>query len=122
MNLRTGVDMVDIVRLRGIIERYGDRFLKRVYTSTEQAECAGRIESLAARFAAKEAAAKALGCGIGPVAWIEIEVVRNPQGAPALALSGAASRLAEEQGLTQWSLSLSHTPGQAIAVVVAIGS
>lgn len=122
MILRTGIDMVEIDRLGRLVERYGERFLRRVYTERELEECAGKSESLAARFAAKEAAAKALGCGIGPVAWIEIEVQRDGLHAPLLALTGNAARLAAEQGLTQWSLSLSHTPNLAIAAVVALGN
>lgn len=121
MILRTGIDMVDIDRLGRLVGRYGQRFLQRVFTPQEVEECAGRVDSLAARFAAKEAAAKALGCGIGPVAWVEIEVIRADGSAPSLRLSGNAARLAAEQGLTHWSLSLSHTPTLAIAAVVALG-
>lgn len=121
MILRTGIDMVDIDRLGRLVGRYGQRFLQRVFTPQEVEECAGRVDSLAARFAAKEAAAKALGCGIGPVAWVEIEIIRAGGGAPSLRLSGNAARLAAEQGLTHWSLSLSHTPRLAIAAVVALG-
>jgi holo-[acyl-carrier protein] synthase len=122
MILRTGIDMVEIDRVARLVQRYGQRFLRRVYTERELIECEGRTESLAARFAAKEAAAKALGCGIGPVAWTEIELWRVGSEAPALNLTGNAARIAAGQGLTQWSVSLSHTPNLAIAAVVALGA
>ncbi len=122
MILRTGIDLVEIDRLGRLVERYGQRFLQRVFTPREVAECAGRLDSLAARFAAKEATAKALGCGIGPVAWVEIEVCRAGEEAPSLYLYGNAARLAAEQGLTHWSLSLSHASHLSIAAVVALGT
>lgn len=121
MILRTGVDLIDIVRIDDAIGRHGGRFLVRVFTDAEQRECAGRIPSLAGRFAAKEAAAKALGCGIGDVGWLDIEVRADDRKAPYLVLHGKGRRLADELGLTTWSLSLSHTETQAIAFVVAIG-
>jgi holo-[acyl-carrier protein] synthase len=120
--LRTGVDLIEIQRVRTAVDRYGDRFLARVYTLGELAVCNQRTESLAARFAAKEAVVKALGtgvwrCGIG---WTDIEVLREPgSGAPTLILHGAAHVRAAELGLRQWSLSLSHDHTQAIAFVVA---
>ncbi|MFM8321095.1 MAG: holo-ACP synthase [Chloroflexota bacterium] len=121
MRLATGIDLIEIERVRAAIERHGERFLQRVYTPGELADCAGSPASLAARFAAKEAAAKALGCGIGQVAWREIEVRRGPQGRPQLALHGSAAGLAADLGLLEWSLSLTHTAGLAGAVVVAAG-
>ncbi len=83
--------------------------------------CAYSIPSLAARFAAKEAVAKALGCGIGEVRWQEIEILRDDARAPVLYLHGAAETLAAALGLTTWSLSISHTQSQAVAFVVALG-
>ena len=79
------------------------------------------MSSLAARFAAKEAVSKALGTGIGRVAWREIEILRGPARQPVLVLSGEAQLLAQQLGLDQWTVSLSHTQGHAIALVVAIG-
>lgn len=117
--LRTGVDLIEVARVEAAIARHGERFLGRVFTPGERADCAGRPASLAARFAAKEAAAKALGCGIGAVRWSEIEVVRGPERRPELRLHGAAGRLADELGLDDWSVSLSHTGAQALALVVA---
>lgn len=121
MKLATGVDLVEIERIRASLEKHGERFLKRVFTPAEIEECGGRAESLAARWAAKEASAKALGCGIGEVSFQEIEVRRGKAGQPKLLLHGEASRKAAELGLTDWSISLSHSQSQAIAVVVALG-
>lgn len=117
----TGVDMIEIERVLSTIERFGRRFLERVFTPAELAEAGANPASLAARFAAKEAAAKALGTGIGEVAWQEIEVLRCANHQPELKLHGAAARLARELGLEDWSLSLSHSQTYAIAVVVALG-
>lgn len=119
MILRTGVDLIEVHRVAEAIERHGERFLNRVFTQLEQSDCKGRISSLAVRFAAKEAAAKALGCGIGDVSWLEIEVRSDEKKAPYLVLSGKGERLAKQMRLTTWSVSLSHTESQAIAFVVA---
>ena len=121
MALRTGVDLIDIARVRETIDRQGEKFIARVFTKSEQDECGGRASSLAARFAAKEAVAKALGVGIGDVRWVDIEIRSNEKKAPYLVLHGEGERLAKELGLTVWSLSLSHTEEQAIAFVVAMG-
>uniref|UniRef100_A0A7C1JW07 Holo-[acyl-carrier-protein] synthase n=1 Tax=Caldilinea aerophila TaxID=133453 RepID=A0A7C1JW07_9CHLR len=121
--LRTGVDIIEIERVRAAIDAHGERFLRRVYTEAELACCGDRVESLAARFAAKEAVAKALGVGVWRegIAWTDIEVLRDERGAPALHLHGAAAALAAEQGLVTWSLSLSHHRTQAVAFVIAMG-
>jgi len=121
MKLATGVDLVDIERIREAIDRHGERFSARIFTEAEQRECNGRFSSLAARFAAKEAAAKALGCGIGVVSWLDIEVRGDENHAPHLYLHGEGEKLARRLGLLNWSVSLSHTETQAIAFVVAIG-
>lgn len=121
MILRSGVDLIEISRIREAIGRHGERFLARIFTEVEQRESSGRISSLAARFAAKEAAAKALGCGIGDVSWLDIEVRSDENNAPHLVLRGEAERMANELGLTNWSVSLSHTENQAIVFVVAVG-
>lgn len=120
--LRTGVDLVEIVRLQRVIEKYRERFLGRVFTSSERVRAGQNIASLAARFAAKEAVSKALGTGIGVVSWQEIEILSDEAGRPHLHLHGNAAQLAETLGLREWSLSLSHDQYYAIAVVVAIGS
>jgi len=122
MILRTGVDLIDIHRIREAIERHGERFLARVFTEAERRECAGRTASFAGRFAAKEAAAKALGCGIGDVGWLDIEIRSNERKAPYLVLHGEGGRMAKELGVTAWSVSLSHTEHQAIAFVTGMGA
>jgi holo-[acyl-carrier protein] synthase len=121
LNLRTGVDLIEIERLEQVIARHGARFLERVYTPAELEEVGNNLASLAARFAAKEAVAKALGTGIGAIAWREIEIRRGPQREPQLCLYGQARVLADSLGLVDWSLSLSHSASHAIAMVVAVG-
>jgi len=124
MILRTGVDLIEIERMRQAIQRHGDHFLHRVFTTDELAHCAGRVESLAARFAAKEAAAKALQTGVWRqgIGWTDLEVVSDEASrAPSLRLHNAAAQLAAAHGLTEWSVSLSHDRTHAIAFVVAIG-
>ena len=121
MNLVTGVDMIEIERIRAAIERHGPRFLNRVFTPQELFEVGEQPASLAARFAAKEAVSKALGSGIGLVAWQEIEILRGPSREPLLRLHGMAYQLASQLGIHRWSLSLSHTHEHAIAMVVGIG-
>jgi holo-[acyl-carrier protein] synthase len=121
VNLATGVDLVEVARLERAIQRHGDRFLKRIFTRRELSLAGGKTTSLAARFAAKEAVAKALCTGIGEVMWLEIEVLHGPNKEPALTLHGRAKELAEEKGLAVWSLSLSHTAAFAIAMVTALG-
>ena len=95
MIVGSGIDLVEIARIQQSMERFGQRFLKRVYTSAEQAYCLRKrnsAESLAARFAAKEAGAKALGTGISQgVSWLEIEVVREPSGRPTIQFHGRAA-------------------------------
>lgn len=115
---RVGVDLVEISRIARACDRWGDRFLARVYTPTEQADSRGRPAALAARFAAKEAAAKALGVGIGPVSWHSIEVLVGARGRPLLRLLGPAADLASRLGIRQADVSLSDTSEYALAVVI----
>jgi holo-[acyl-carrier protein] synthase len=119
--LRTGVDLVEIERVRRVMARSGERFLARIFTPQEQAYCQGRIASLAGRFAVKEAVAKALGTGIGDVTWVEIEIVSDKMGRPELVLHGAAKEAADALGLVEWSISLSHTEQYAIGFAAAVG-
>jgi len=121
MILRTGIDLIEIARIRAAIERHGERFSRRIFTPAELAYCAGRFESLAARFAAKEAVSKSLGTGIGPVSWLEIEIRGGEYEMPAVILHKRAERIAKELRLTTWSVSLSHSETHAIALVVAMG-
>lgn len=113
-----GVDIVETERVAQSIARFGERFLQRVYTEQELASCNGRTTSLAARWAAKEATAKALGTGIGAVSWREIEVVNESNQRPSLRLHGTAAVLAAKLGLSEFAISLSHTKDYAIAFVV----
>jgi holo-[acyl-carrier protein] synthase len=122
MIIGSGIDLVEIVRIERSIARYGARFLDRVYTPAEQAYCQRKrnfAESFAARFSAKEAGAKALGTGIGyGVAWREIEVAREPSGKPTLHFHGRAAQIAQQLGVTNTALSLTHTGTLAAASVV----
>ena len=122
MLIGTGVDLIEIQRIAQSIERYGDRFLHRVYTEREIAYCRRKrasAESFAARFAAKEAGAKALGTGISRgVTWSEFQVERQPGGRPILELRGRAALLAAELGVKTISLSLTHTANLAMATVM----
>jgi holo-[acyl-carrier protein] synthase len=122
MILGSGIDLAEIPRIERSIERYGSRFLNRVYTPAEQAYCLRKrksAESFAARFAAKEAGAKALGTGISfGVNWLEIEVVREPSGRPTLKFHGRAAQIAAHLGVRHAALSLTHTGQLAMASVV----
>lgn len=118
MVLSTGVDIIEIARVAQVLERYGQRFLQRIYTSGEIAYCRGRPPNLAARFAAKEATMKALGSGTRGMGWREIEVVRQQSGAPGIRLHGRAKRRAARLGLQQIALSLSHSREYTVAFVV----
>jgi holo-[acyl-carrier protein] synthase len=118
-----GTDLIEIERIERSVKRFGDAFLQRVYTPGEIAYCKRKknsAESLAARFAAKEAGAKALGTGISRgVSWREFEVRRQPGQRPELHLSGRAAEIAARLGIRRVSLSLSHSRSVSIAVVVA---
>ena len=117
-----GTDLAEIDRVERSVERFGNRFLERVFTSGERAYCQAKknsAESFAARFAAKEAGAKALGTGISRgVGWQDFEVRRAPGQRPELHLSGRAQELASAMGVVNISLSLTHTRGMAMAVVI----
>lgn len=122
MIVGSGIDLVEIARIQQSLERFGSRFLNRVYTEAEQAYCLRKrksAESLAARFAAKEAGAKALGTGISRgVNWLEIEVTREPGGRPSLRFHGRAAQIAAQLGVAHTALSLTHTGDLAMASVL----
>ncbi len=120
-NLRSGIDLIEIGRLEGVDPAIRTRFLQRVFTPQELEDAGDANFHLAGRFAAKEAVAKALGCGIGLVSWQEIEILRGQNGEPRLALHGKASQIAVDQRLTTWSVSISHSRAYAVAVAVACG-
>ena len=119
--LTTGVDIIEIDRIRQSIERWGGKFLNRIYTKEELNYCKCRIPSLAGRFAAKEATMKALGTGTIGVGWKEIEIVRLKGQSPFLKLHGRACEKAKSLGLNQLAISLSHSKYYAVATVVGIG-
>jgi len=122
MIVGTGIDIAEVPRIQGAIERHGERFLKRVFTDGERAYCdskANRIERYAARFAAKEAGMKALGTGWNHgVRWQDVEVCRQPGGRPTMVFHGRAAEFAARLGAAHVALSLSHTAEQAIAQVI----
>jgi len=113
-----GVDIIEIERVERALNRFGGRFLARIYTSLEVAFCRGRTSELAARFAAKEAVMKALGTGARGLAWREIEVLPNHRGKPLVYLHGRAAERAERIGLDELDISLSHSREYAVAFVV----
>lgn len=119
--LTVGVDLVEVRRIEEALARHGNRFLERVFTEGECKHCKGRAEALAARWAAKEAVAKALGTGVGDVQWREIEVWCDDRGKPHIRLHGAAQRLAEALGVVELAISLAHENEHALAFVVGLG-
>jgi holo-[acyl-carrier protein] synthase len=122
MIIGMGIDMEDVERVKGAIERQGERFLKRIYTERERAYCEqfkDKYERYAGRFAVKEAAMKALGTGWSRgVRWMDIEVVRLPGRRPTLELKGEARKIAQKLGVTNIAISITHTPKQAWAQVI----
>jgi holo-[acyl-carrier protein] synthase len=122
MIVGTGIDIAEVPRIQESIARFGDRFLRRIYTEGEIRYCDSKVnrgERYAARFAAKEAAMKALGTGWSHgVRWRDCEVVRLPGGRPAIAFHGEAGEVAARLGVKHAALSLSHTAEQAIAQVI----
>jgi holo-[acyl-carrier protein] synthase len=123
MIVGVGIDLTPVERMEQLLSRWGERIEGKLFTDGERAYCHARAraaEHFAARFAAKEAALKALGVPSG-LSWHELEVVARPGGAPELRLAGVAAEAAARMGVTRMQLSLSHAGGQAAAVVVAEG-
>jgi holo-[acyl-carrier protein] synthase len=122
MIVGTGIDITEVPRIRDVIERHGERFLKRIFTAGEIQYCeskANRVERYAARFAAKEAGMKAIGTGWNHgVRWRDLEVARKPGGRPILLLHGKAAEFAAKLGATNIALSLTHTEAEAMAQVI----
>jgi len=122
MIVGTGIDIAEVPRIAASIERFGNRFLQRIFTEGEIRYCeskANRVERYAARFAAKEAAMKAIGTGWNHgVAWRDIEVCREPGGRPTLTFHGKAAEFAAKLGVSHVALSLTHTAEHAIAQVI----
>lgn len=121
VTISTGVDVIEIERIDGAVQRFGDRFLHRIYTDAEIAYCRGRMQSLAGRFAAKEAVSKALGVGIRQLRWRDIEVLPDRRGKPHVYLHGNAAEIAEAQGMSRFDVSITHSRTDAIVMVVAWG-
>ena len=120
-----GVDIAEVGRIKAAIERHGEVFLRRVYTAREREYCErfkNKYERYAGRFAAKEAAMKALGTGWARgVRWVDVEVVRLKGGRPTMALAGEAGKVAERLGVKNIALSITHTETQALAQVIFEG-
>ena len=122
--LAHGIDLVDFPRIEEMVTRHGERFLDRIFTASEQ-EYANRnknsVEKLAGRFAAKEAILKLVGTGWrGKIAWTDIEVINNPAGQPQVTLTGEVKKIADQMGVRQISISITHTANFAIASAVAL--
>ncbi|MDR7556020.1 MAG: holo-ACP synthase [Armatimonadota bacterium] len=125
MIVGVGVDVVEVARIQRAIARWGDGFVRRIYTAREVERAAAPAvlgPRLAARFAAKEAVMKALGCGWRELTWREIEITHDPQGRPVVRLHGAAQRIAAARGVVEVHVALSHTREHAIANAVAVGA
>lgn len=117
--VEVGIDVIEIDRVGHVLRRHGKRFLQRVYTERERERYGTRVQELAARFAAKEATMKALGTGVRGVRWRDIEVLPNRSGKPILILHETALRRANLLGLTHFTVSLTHSRGDAMAIVIA---
>jgi len=115
----TGIDLIEIPRVAGVLERYPKRFLTKVFTEGEQSYARGRANQLASRFAAKEAVMKLLGTGVRGMPWKSIEVTRNRGRAPEIVLHGPAKVRATKMGITRIALSLSHS--RELATASAVG-
>lgn len=122
-----GVDLVEVERIKRSLDEHGQRFVERCFTKNEAEYCQSArtprdVERFAARFAAKEAALKSLGTGWADgIAWTDVEVVLAPSGAPSVRLAGRAQELAQELGIAEMLISLSHTGTHAMASVIAVG-
>jgi phosphopantetheine--protein transferase-like protein len=115
-----GIDIIKVDRIRGSIERFGERFSKRVLTPAEQRYVRLRPETFAGRWAAKEAVSKVLGLGVRGIGWTEIEIERLPTGQPAVRLHGRAAARAEQLGMERIALSISHESDYAVAIAFGI--
>jgi holo-[acyl-carrier protein] synthase len=115
-----GIDIIKVDRIRASIERFGERFSKRVLTSNEQRYVRMRPETFAGRWAAKEAVSKVLGLGVRGIGWKDIEVVRLPTGQPSVQLHGRAAARAEQLGMERIALSISHESDYAVAIAFGV--
>jgi holo-[acyl-carrier protein] synthase len=115
-----GIDIIKVDRIRAAIERFGDRFWRRVLTDAEHRYVRNRPENFAGRWAAKEAVSKVLGLGVRGVGWRDIEIVRLPTGAPSVQLAGRAAARAEQLGMGRIAVSISHEGDYAVAIAFGI--
>jgi holo-[acyl-carrier protein] synthase len=122
MILRSGVDLIEIERFERIEPKIRERFIHSVLTSQEILEVKDSNSTLAGKFAAKEAVVKALGCGIGPVSFQDIEILHDVDGQPILSLYKNAREIAEKNNLKDWSISISHTQHYAVAIAFFVGA
>tara|TARA_A100001011_G_scaffold360964_1_gene408707 strand:+ start:1387 stop:1764 length:378 start_codon:yes stop_codon:yes gene_type:complete len=116
--LHSGIDIIEIDRIQNVLIKHPERFLRKIFTEYEINYCRGRATQLAARFASKEAAMKALGTGIRGVGWREVEVQRLRSGKPYIILHGRAKKRAESMGIKKIELSISHSKNLATAMVI----
>ena len=116
--IHSGIDIIEIARIKNVLTKHPKRFLEKIFTEYERNYCRGRSTQLAARFAAKEAAMKALGTGVRGVGWKEIEVQRLPSGKPYIKLYGRANERAKFIGVEKIELSISHSKELATAMVI----
>ena len=115
-----GIDIIKVQRIRAALERFGSRFAKRVLTEAEQGYVRDRPETLAGRWAAKEAVSKVLGLGVRGIGWRDIEIERLPTGQPAVRLHGRAAARAEQLGMERIAVSISHESEYAVAIAFGI--
>lgn len=119
-HIAVGIDVIEIERIERVLREFGQRFLDRVYTPQEQSRYATRPNELAGRFAVKEATSKVLGTGIRGIRWREMEILTNRRGKPVLVLHGGAANRAALLGLDDFSVSITHSRTDAMAIVVGI--
>jgi holo-[acyl-carrier protein] synthase len=115
-----GIDIIRVERIRSALERFGDRFVRRVLTAAEQRHVRGRAETMAGRWAAKEAVSKVLGLGVRGIGWRDIEIERLPTGQPAVRLHGRAAARAAQLGMGRVAVSISHEAEFAVAIAFGV--
>ena len=120
VNVALGIDMIEVERVRSAFIRHGDRFLKRVFTAQESAQCRGKAQRLAGRFAAKEAISKALGTGMHGIAWREMEIVQLASGRPTVRLYGNAMRRARQLALSAFDVSIADLAQFSVAIAIGV--
>ncbi len=120
VNVALGIDMIEVERVRSVFAHHHDRFLKRVFTAQEIAQCHGKVQRLAGRFAAKEAISKALGTGMHGIAWREMEILQLASGRPTVRLHGNAMRRARQLDLSTFDVSIADLAQFSIAIAIAV--